>query len=68
MQQKTERKLVWTNTAVVCLVALLCCFCGAVLFRASRSVMGFLTFRGSRPDYRSFLPELDFSWQESWRW
>ena len=69
MEQKTERKHVWTNTAVVCLVALLCCFLWGSAFPGIKIGYGIFDISGSRPDYRSFLPEKpDFSWQESWRW
>ena len=48
MQQKTERKLVWTNTAVVCLVALLCCFLWGSAFPGIKIGYGIFDISGEQ--------------------
>ena len=48
MEQKTERKLVWTNTAVVCLVALLCCFLWGSAFPGIKIGYGIFDISGEQ--------------------
>ena len=48
MKQKTERKLVWTNTAVVCLVALLCCFLWGSAFPGIKIGYGIFDISGEQ--------------------
>ena len=48
MQQKTERKLVWTNTAVICLVALLCCFLWGSAFPGIKIGYGIFDISGEQ--------------------
>ena len=48
MEQKTERKHVWTNTAVVCLVALLCCFLWGSAFPGIKIGYGIFDISGEQ--------------------
>ena len=48
MEQKTERKLVWTNAAVVCLVALLCCFLWGSAFPGIKIGYGIFDISGEQ--------------------